>query len=535
MRCRRCLSNEAAFFITGKDCGQVGLCYKCAEESGILAVLTKVQSVLHGYSGAPTSSSVPDTAGIPIAIAENCQNCGTTLREFERDFLFGCADCSHLFVSLIYNYLTLMDAHPASAASFYKGSPPPAYGLRQKLYSLQQNLKKTIEEENYREASRKHHSIQKLEKDLLLKRKKDLFSVSGKRNKLPALNDDAVNKLLTDSAHFIPHDLTFHPWIETAVEVRRNFAEFYFPHRMDEPSRAFLKEYLLNTIPAKYLTGKGIIKAAALNPLQKKVLEQRTVRRKLGKRATLIAAERENLSIIITDQDHLTLLHRIHGSLHDEALMPVTDILYALQDKAEMAFNSRFGYLTASPRYMGSGVNIYAILHLPFSLYAGRIYLYQSEAERRGVRFDTFSGTTLERHGFFKVSHKTHFGKTQEELGQEVFSLAAWLTDEELKTRKSIIKQKKNGIKKLTQRVIHHSIYNHRSSYQDVLRLVTFIDIALQMKILNWQGYSTYKLLSQMTSPYIQYHDGRRYTINECEKRRADVFSEIIQTSVRFQ
>ncbi|MFH1538406.1 MAG: hypothetical protein ABIH66_05570, partial [bacterium] len=171
----------------------------------------------------------------------------------------------------------------------------------------------------------------------------------------------------------------------------------------------------------------------------------------------------------------------------------------------------------------------------PFSICASLIFLFQSEAERRRMNFELFSGFGIERHGFYRVSARNLFGKSESEQAKEVFDLARWLEKKELVAKEKLLEKNFDYFEKLTARLVRHCGKLHRGSYQDILRLVTYLELALQAGLIEWDGYSRHRMLAIMTSPYIQYEDGHRLTINECETERGRLFSEMVQESVRLK
>ncbi|MEW5946658.1 MAG: UvrB/UvrC motif-containing protein [bacterium] len=531
MRCRKCLRDEAAFFITGRGHTQVGLCVRCAEGAGILAVLRKVEALLHGFSGEDAGGAAVGGMEFPLPVAEACGNCGTTLREFERGFQFGCAECSDLFASLVCNYISLFSGDDA-ALSLYGGKAPHEYGVKKHIQTLQSELRKSIEREDYLRAARERDRIQKLETGLMEKRRRGLAVLSVKRGRVESARGADVRRILSEVERE-PAGTALRPWMETRVELRRNFSEFLFPPKMDDAHRTFVREYFLKTVPRKYIEGKAVVHVEELAPLERRWLGQRYAGRKLREGACVVAGPGDGTWFIVNDEEHVSMVSRSGAGGGRAAVETLGRLHRAVQQKAEFAFSRRFGYISTSPRNLGGGADVQAVFHLPFSLCAGRAHLYQSEAERRRLYFDTLSGACLERHGFFRLSPYHRLGRTMEETAEEVFSMAEWLTGMEEAAREKEMK-KSGAAGRLARRVLKNAAGAHRLSYQDVLRMATFIEVGMSVGVVEWEDYSRRRMFLTMTSPYIQYADGRRYTVNACERRRAEIFSGLIRTSVRW-
>jgi len=73
----------------------------------------------------------------------------------------------------------------------------------------------------------------------------------------------------------------------------------------------------------------------------------------------------EKLLARINDRDHIRLVIRETGNNMEQAFTNLTASAYILEQIFEFSFHEQFGYLTSSPVYLGEGLSLNALLHIP--------------------------------------------------------------------------------------------------------------------------------------------------------------------------
>ncbi len=151
--------------------------------------------------------------------------------------------------------------------------------------------------------------------------------------------------------------------------LRRNLAE-RFPDQLGRAERELLRQRLLAALAeCDCCRGALAIEAEHLTPAEADCLAELDLlpRRPAASgelRGLLLLAD-PRLSIRLGDGDHLCLQSRREG-WYPEPLWADLDSLDAeLDGRLEFAFSEAFGYLTASPRRAGTGLECRALLHLP--------------------------------------------------------------------------------------------------------------------------------------------------------------------------
>ncbi len=119
-------------------------------------------------------------------------------------------------------------------------------------------------------------------------------------------------------------------------------------------------------------------------------------------------------------KDHLRI-QDLRSDLHLDA---VIDAINSTDDKLEeridYAFHSKYGYLTACPTNVGTGLRVSVMLHLPALKMTGQIEKAFRAARDLRLAVRGFYGEGTEANGdFFQVSNQTTLGKSEQQFVEE--------------------------------------------------------------------------------------------------------------------
>jgi protein arginine kinase len=142
-------------------------------------------------------------------------------------------------------------------------------------------------------------------------------------------------------------------------------------------------------------------------------------------RAVGVSLPGERLSIMVNEEDHLRIQVIRSGLALDEALAEIDQVDDKIEGGLDYAFSPRFGYLTACPTNVGTGVRMSVMLHLPGLKLTGDIEKVKRAASDMNLAVRGFYGEGSEAAGdFYQVSNQTTLGKTEQvvlhELQEEI-------------------------------------------------------------------------------------------------------------------
>ena len=128
----------------------------------------------------------------------------------------------------------------------------------------------------------------------------------------------------------------------------------------------------------------------------------------------------ETVSIMVNEEDHLRIQVLRSGLQLEESWEQINKIDDALESKLDFSFNPRFGYLTACPTNVGTGIRVSVMLHLPALKLTGEIEkVYRAARDMRLAVRGLYGEGTEATGDFYQVSNQTTFGKSEEQLISE--------------------------------------------------------------------------------------------------------------------
>ncbi len=135
-----------------------------------------------------------------------------------------------------------------------------------------------------------------------------------------------------------------------------------------------------------------------------------------GSRGVYVSGD-ETVAIMINEEDHLRIQVLRSGLQLDEAWQQINGIDDQIESKVSYAFHPRFGYLTACPTNVGTGIRVSVMLHLPALKLTGEIEKVFRAAKDMKLAVRGLYGEGTEATGdFYQISNQTTLGKSEEEI-----------------------------------------------------------------------------------------------------------------------
>lgn len=162
-------------------------------------------------------------------------------------------------------------------------------------------------------------------------------------------------------------------------------------------------------------------------------------------RAVAFSVPDERLSIMVNEEDHL----RVQVIRSGLALGTAMTEAHAADDKLEglleFAYSPRFGYLTACPTNVGTGMRLSVMLHLPALKMTGNLEKVERAAKDMSLAVRGFYGEGSQAIGdVFQLSNQTTLGKPEGVLLQELEKeIMPRVIDYERAARRSLLSKRR--------------------------------------------------------------------------------------------
>lgn len=219
--------------------------------------------------------------------------------------------------------------------------------------------------------------------------------------------------------------------LSSRVRLARNLAGSPFALRSTKRDR----QRVLETCRDRILTGEVGARIAweelhERSSLQRALLVERHIiskqlsRGKMGSggvaedpRAVAYTLPDERLAIMVNEEDHLRVQSIRSGLALTEAWREADRVDDVLERTLDFAFSPRFGYLTACPTNVGTGLRMSCMLHLPALRLTGDIEKVKRAAGDMNLAVRGFYGEGSEAVGdLFQISNQTTLGKTEQAI-----------------------------------------------------------------------------------------------------------------------
>ncbi len=153
----------------------------------------------------------------------------------------------------------------------------------------------------------------------------------------------------------------------------------------------------------------------------------------------------ERLSIMVNEEDHLRIQTIRSGLALSAAWQDVDKIDDKVEAGLDFAFSPRFGYLTACPTNVGTGVRMSVMLHLPGLRLTGEIEKVKRAATDMSLAVRGFYGEGSEAVGdLYQLSNQTTLGKSEAQILKELESeIIPRVIEYERESRRNLLEKRR--------------------------------------------------------------------------------------------
>lgn len=154
-----------------------------------------------------------------------------------------------------------------------------------------------------------------------------------------------------------------------------------------------------------------------------------------------------DLCVTINEEDHIRITVTRNDFNLGEAWNQISNLDDKIEEHLNYAFSPRWGYLTACPANVGTGMRVSVLVHLPALVITAQTDKVFRSVQRinviaRGLFGDNANGD------FFRISNQATLGCNEKELIKQVSSVIPALVKYEREARNFLLKENPAGIKR---------------------------------------------------------------------------------------
>ena len=299
-------------------------------------------------------------------------------------------------------------------------------------------------------------------------------------------------------------DEALSPWMKEAsldhrivlssrIRLARNFKGIPFTNRGDINDLTKVDGYMRSMIsPLQKAYGKTFskINLESLSPVERDVLVEKhllspNLTAQIRERSVIIS-EDSRIAIMVNEEDHLRIQSMELGLQLEKAYERAVAIDDVIESKYDYAFSKDFGYLTACPTNVGTGMRASVMVHVPALSMTGKLQRIIRSIIRRGYSVRGLYGEGSEGLGHvYQISNQQTMGISEQATIEQLSQIVQGVVKEEEKARSELWTTDKEGVEDKVWRSYGILTHARRISGEEALALLSDVQLGIDMKLID--------------------------------------------------
>jgi protein arginine kinase len=323
--------------------------------------------------------------------------------------------------------------------------------------------------------------------------------------------------------------------ISTRIRIARNLSKYPFPMlATNQQSGEVLDQVsaLLDNEELQTVSSFELVKLDELDELEKRVLvEKHLISPNLAnesRNGAVILSENQSISIMVNEEDHVRIQCLCPGFQIQEAWDLANQIDDIFESQLEYAFEEKHGYMTSCPTNVGTGIRASVMMHLPALVLTQQINRLLSAITQVGLAVRGIYGEGSEAIGnLFQISNQITLGQTEEEIIDNLHSVAQQIIEHERAARMKLINESKLRITDRVNRSFGILSYASIIDSKEAAQRLSDVRLGIDMGIIQNVSANVLNELTVMTQPaFLQRYFGEKLAPDDRDGKRAEMIRE---------
>ncbi len=234
---------------------------------------------------------------------------------------------------------------------------------------------------------------------------------------------------------------------------------------------------------------------------------------------------KQTISVMINEEDHLRMQAIRPGLQLLSAFHALDQIDTQLEGELPYAFDHQYGYLTACPTNLGTGMRASAMLHLPGLVLSEQISQTIAGANKIGLAVRGLYGEGTEAlANLFQISNQNTLGAKEEEIIAHLDRVISQLIVNEKNARMKILEDKPTMMQDQIGRAYAVLKFAHIISSKEALNHLSMIRLGCDLGFIPEEEREAITiLLTEIQPAHLQISAKRKLSPEERDILRADI------------
>lgn len=321
--------------------------------------------------------------------------------------------------------------------------------------------------------------------------------------------------------------------VSSRIRLARNIKEFPFKIKMTKEDKNKLLEKVKFITPSigyglKFLYLKDMDDITKMSLVEKHILSPEMALKKEQDGAILINDE-ENICIMLNEEDHIRLQVFASGLDLQNTLNLAVEIDEKLDELLGFSASEKYGFLTACPTNVGTGLRASVMVHLPALKMTGNLNKLLHIVNSFGMTIrGAYGEESKAKSDIYQISNNQTLGITEKEIVTNLENITKKVMEQERLARKYLAKNSDDLEDKVYRS--YGILTNARKlTSEECDNLLSDIKLGTDLGIIEELDDSKVKELMLYTKPAnLQKRVGKILDANERDKNRTEVIKKVI-------
>ena len=279
-------------------------------------------------------------------------------------------------------------------------------------------------------------------------------------------------------------DLVF----SSRIRLARNLKGFPFPNKMTDEQKYSVIQKVSDAIfkselkdEYKFIDIDKISEIEAYSLVERHHVSPEFVSDTKGR--ALILKNDESLSIMINEEDHLRIQALYSGLNLKKSLEEALKIEKVISSNNELSFDEQFGYLTACPTNLGTGLRASVMIHLPALEKLGVLDRIFNNISKMGVAIrGIFGEGSKPKSSMYQISNQVTLGISEQKAIEIIDSITNQLIEKE---KEAIYAFERSNLEDDVFRALGTLKFARKMSTEEMFKLISDVRLGVSVGIID--------------------------------------------------
>jgi protein arginine kinase len=205
---------------------------------------------------------------------------------------------------------------------------------------------------------------------------------------------------------------------------------------------------------------------------------------------------------MVNEEDHLRMQVMRSGFTLDEAWQEIDRVDDLLEQRVTYAFSEEFGYLTACPTNVGTGMRASVMLHLPALEHTKQIEKVFRALQKINLAVRGLYGEGSRASGhFYQISNQVTLGKSETNILNEIHGVIPQIITYERQARTSWLRDNRQGLQDRISRAYGTLCSATMMTSEETMELLSYVRLGINLHLVGEISIPTVNELFIHTQP----------------------------------